>query len=84
MDFIPPYLAAEMATRELAEASDKHASRVIAAIRAVPGYAVSPELVAQIAAAFSTMCGELGPTAREIAQNYLDDLHDDMKRFENE
>jgi hypothetical protein len=54
---------------------------VIAAIRLVPAYAVCPELVAQIAAALGAMCTHLPPEAREIAQGYFDDCHDDMRGF---
>lgn len=84
MDVIPAELAAEIAEREIADAAQQQASRVIAAIKAVPAYLVCPELVAQIAAALGTMCGSLPPNAREVAQNYTDDLHDDMKGFANE
>ena len=81
MDVIHAELAAEIAEREIADAAHRHASRVIAAIRLVPAYAVCPELVAQIAAALGTMCAHLPPDAREIAQGYFDDCHDDMRGF---
>jgi hypothetical protein len=81
MDVISAELAAEIAEREIADAAHRQASRVIAAIRLVPAYAVCPELVAQIAAALGAMCTHLPPEAREIAQGYFDDCHDDMRGF---
>lgn len=81
MDVIPAELAAEIANREIADAADKAASAVIAAIRAVPNYLVCPELVAQIAAALSSKCEHLPPNAREVAQGYFDDCFDDMRGF---
>lgn len=81
MDVIPPELAAEIAEREMADAADRQASRVIAAIKAVPACLVSADMVAQIAAALGTMCGHLPHDARECAQGYVDDLHDDMRGF---
>lgn len=81
MDVIPAELAAAIAERELEEAADKQADRVIAAIKAVPACLVCPALVAQIAAALATMCNGLPPEAREVAQGYFDDCHDDMRGF---
>lgn len=79
MDAIPAELLEQIAEREQAEAADISASRVIAVIRAQQPFAITPEWFAQIAACLSGMAQHMPNEPREIAQNYLDDLHDDMK-----
>ena len=51
----------------------------VQAIKAIPAHLVTPALIADLASALSTLANGLGPTARDLAQNYLDDLYDDMK-----
>lgn len=82
MDIIPPSLAAELAEQEQAEAADSSATRVRNCILAQPDFAVTPEWLAQIAAALSGKVKCLPEKQREIAQNYLDDLSDDMRGAE--
>jgi hypothetical protein len=79
MDVIPPELMAQIAERDQDEAADCSASRVIAVIRAQQPFAITPEWFAQIAAALSERAKALREEPREIAQNYLDDLVDDMR-----
>ena len=81
MDCIPPELAAEIAERYMSAAADHQASRVIDAIKSVPDCTVSPSMIAQIATALAALCEHLPHDAQEVAQGYLDDLHDDMKGF---
>ena len=51
------------------------------AIKAIPAHLVTPAVLAGLASALSTLAEGLSPAAREIAQAYLDDLHDDMCGF---
>lgn len=81
MDAIPAELLEQIAEREQAEAADVSASRVIAVIRAQQPFAITPEWFAQIAAALADKAKALREEPREVAQNYLDDLHDDMRGF---
>ncbi|MBO9679526.1 MAG: hypothetical protein J7556_14890 [Acidovorax sp.] len=65
----------------LERASTEAALPVAQAIKAIPAHLVTPGLLADLAAALSTLASGLGPAAREVAQAYLDDLHDDMHGF---
>lgn len=53
----------------------------IAAIKSIPRHLVTPSVIADLAAALATLAGQLGNETREVAQNYLDDLHDDMRGY---
>lgn len=57
------------------------AAAAVCTIKAIPDWAVTPALVASIAAALSERANHLPPNAREWAQGYLDDCHDDMQHF---
>jgi len=53
----------------------------IVAIKAIPRHLVTPSVIADLAAALATLAGALGAAPREVAHGYLDDLHEDMRRF---
>lgn len=63
----------------LEDCTAKEASPLLKAIRQFPTYLVTPSLIADIAAATAGLCNHLPTEPKEIAQNYLDDLHEDMK-----
>lgn len=79
MDAFPQAVMEELAKRSQDECADASASFICKAIKSQSDFAVTPEWVASIAAALSSKASALPSEPREIAQNYLDDLHDDMK-----
>lgn len=81
MDPYPAHLRAELAKSWQAVADQFAADDTRKAINAIPDCYLTPEVVAQIAACLSAKCKALSPSQAEVAQNYLDDLHDDMKGF---
>lgn len=60
-----------------ADESASHAART--AIRAIPAWAFTAGVLADIAACLESRCRDLGAEAGDIASGYLVDLHDDMK-----
>lgn len=82
MDVIPQELLEQIAERDQVEAADASASRVIAVIRAQQPFAITPEWFAQVAACLADKAKLLREEPREVAQGYLDDLHDDMRGYE--
>lgn len=79
MDALPPSVMEEMAKRHQDECADASSTFICKAIRSQSDFVVTPEWVASIAAALSNKASALPLEPREIAQAYLDDLHDDMK-----
>ena len=74
--------AVEEAARAAMERLEATAAMpAIYAIKTIPSYLVKPAVIADLAAALATLAGKLGPEAREVAQNHLHDLHDDMRGF---
>lgn len=70
--------AAERRTRQ--EVADENAGRAArAAIKAIPEWAFTPGVLADLAACLAEKAKALSPNTAQIAQNYLDDLHDDMR-----
>ena len=58
------------------------ADKIVAAIAAVPQWAMSPALLAAVAQALLSQCDHLVHRyTREVAQGYLTDLADDMRGF---
>lgn len=66
----------------LNHASSEAGMQAIKSIKSIPEYLVTPTLIADLAAALSTLSNGLTPIQRDVAQNYLDDLHDDMLGYE--
>ena len=79
MGAIPQAVMEELAKRAQNECADASAAFICKAIKSQSDFAVTPEWLASIAAALSEKAKALPPEPREIAQAYLDDLHDDMK-----
>ena len=79
MDALPQAVMEELAKRSQQECSDASATFICKAIKSQSDFAVTPEWVASIAAALSEKAKALPAEPRQIAQDYLDDLHDDMK-----
>lgn len=68
------------AARELQEAADENTSRAArAAILAIPAWAFTAGVMADIAACLESRCKDLGPSAGRIASDYLVDLNSDMR-----
>ena len=79
MDAIPQAVIEELAKRGQERYSDTSAAFICKAIKSQSDFVVTPKWVASIAATLSDKAKALSSEPREIAQNYLDDLHDDMK-----
>lgn len=79
MDALPQAVMEELAKRSQQECSDASATFICKAIKSQSDFVVTPEWVASIAAALSSKASAMSTEPREIAQDYLDDLHDDMK-----
>lgn len=76
------YLSAADVRAGLERDSSAAADKVVAAITAVPQWAMTPALVAAVAQALHAQCLHLAHrNTREIAQGYLVDLADDMRGF---
>lgn len=70
----------EAAARDRQEAADVDTSRAArAAIKAIPAWAFTPGVLADIAACLAEKAKALSPDTAEIAVGHLDDLNDDMR-----
>lgn len=68
------------ADRARQEAADDNASRAVReAILAIPAWAFTAGVMADIAACLESRCKDLGPSASQIASDYLVDLNSDMR-----
>lgn len=68
------------AERAHQEAADEDTGRAVReAIKGIPAWAFTPGVLADIAACLAEKAKALSQSASEIALNYLDDLHDDMR-----
>lgn len=79
MDAIPQAVMEEFAKRAQNQCADASAALICKTIKSHSDFVVTPEWLASIAAALSEKAKALPAEPREIAQAYLDDLHDDMK-----
>ena len=79
MDAIPQAVMEELANNDQERCAEASAAFICKAIKSQSDFVVTPEWVAAIAAALSDKAKALSSEPREIAQAYLDDLHDDMK-----
>lgn len=68
------------ADRARQEAADEDTSRAArAAILAIPAWAFTAGVMADIAACLESRCKDLGPSAGQIASDYLVDLTSNMR-----
>ncbi len=72
------------AIEAMARMEAEAAMPAINAIKAIPAYLVGTSVIADLAAALATLAGNLPSEAKDVAQGYLDDLHDDMRGYAND
>lgn len=81
MSAVPQEIYERMAANDRINASKASANLMVHMIKSQSPFAITPEWFADVAAALSSAAEYMPDKEKEIAQNYLDDLHDDMRDY---